>query len=110
MRFIFVGPMLDLLQLEIIPVVLIPHISNTFGFGDVCETKEWPKCIPNQNIRVSSEYGFRPAELFSAAKPGFVSCKKKNRNAKNMASAGARAYMGVWRHFTAEESKFVTLI
>jgi len=25
---------------------------------------------------------------------GFVSCKKKNRNAKNMASAGARAYMG----------------
>ena len=28
---------------------------------------------------------------------GFVSCKKKNRNAKNMASAGARAYMGVWR-------------
>ena len=28
--------------------------------------------------------------------PGFVSCKKKNRNAKNMASAGARAYMGVW--------------
>jgi len=27
---------------------------------------------------------------------GFVSCKKKNRNAKNMASAGARAYMGVW--------------
>ena len=23
-------------------------------------------------------------------------CKKKNRNAKNMASAGARAYMGVW--------------
>jgi len=26
--------------------------------------------------------------------PGFVSCKKKNRNAKNMASAGARAYMG----------------
>ena len=26
---------------------------------------------------------------------GFVSCKKKN-NAKNMASAGARAYMGVW--------------
>ena len=26
---------------------------------------------------------------------GFVSCKKKNRNAKNMASAGARAYMGV---------------
>jgi len=28
--------------------------------------------------------------------PGFVSCKKKNRNAKNMASAGARAYMEVW--------------
>ena len=28
--------------------------------------------------------------------PGFVSCKKKYRNAKNMASAGARAYMGVW--------------
>ena len=28
--------------------------------------------------------------------PGFVSCKKKNRNAKNKASAGARAYMGVW--------------
>jgi len=27
---------------------------------------------------------------------GFVFCKKKNRNAKNMASAGARAYMGVW--------------
>jgi len=27
---------------------------------------------------------------------GFVSCKKKNRNAENMASAGARAYMGVW--------------
>jgi len=27
---------------------------------------------------------------------GYVSCKKKNRNAKNMASAGARAYMGVW--------------
>ena len=27
---------------------------------------------------------------------GFVSCKKKNRNAKNMASAGTRAYMGVW--------------
>jgi len=28
------------------------------------------------------------------ANAGFVSCKKKNRNAKNMASAGARAYMG----------------
>ena len=27
---------------------------------------------------------------------GFVSCKKKNGNTKNMASAGARAYMGVW--------------
>jgi len=42
MRFSFVGPMLDLLPLEIIPVVglLIPHISNTFGFGDVCETEE----------------------------------------------------------------------
>ena len=31
MRFSFVGQMLDLLLLEIIPVVLIPHISNTFG-------------------------------------------------------------------------------
>ena len=42
MRFSFVGPMLDLLPLEIISVVglLIPHISNTFGFGDVCETEE----------------------------------------------------------------------
>ena len=30
MRFSFVGPMLDLLPLEIIPDVLIPHISNTF--------------------------------------------------------------------------------
>jgi len=30
------------------------------------------------------------------SKAGFVSCKKKNGNAKNMASAGARAYMGVW--------------
>jgi len=28
------------------------------------------------------------------ANAGFVSCKKKDRNAKNMASAGARAYMG----------------
>jgi len=66
MRFSFVGPMLDLLPLEIIPVVglLIPHISNTFGFGDVCETEEWPKSIPNQNIRVFSQYGFRLAELF----------------------------------------------
>ena len=27
---------------------------------------------------------------------GFVSCKKKNRNAKNMASAEAAAYMEVW--------------
>ena len=35
MRFSFVGPMLDLLPLEIIPDVLIPHISisNTFQFG-----------------------------------------------------------------------------
>jgi len=33
MRFSFVGPMLDLLPLEIIPVVLIPHISNTFGIA-----------------------------------------------------------------------------
>ena len=32
MRFSFVGPMLDLLPLEIIPV-LIPHISNTFGIA-----------------------------------------------------------------------------
>ena len=31
-----------------------------------------------------------------SAESGFVSCKKKKRNAKNMASAGARAYMGVW--------------
>ena len=31
MRFSFVDLMLDLLPLEIIPVVLIPHISNTFG-------------------------------------------------------------------------------
>jgi len=31
MRFSLVGPMLDLLPLEIIPVVLISHISNTFG-------------------------------------------------------------------------------
>ena len=30
----------------------------------------------------------------SILSPGFVSCKKKNRNAKNMASAGARDYMG----------------
>ena len=33
MRFSFVGPMLDLLPLEIIPDVLIPHISNTFGIA-----------------------------------------------------------------------------
>ena len=33
MRLSFVGPMLDLLPLEIIPVVLIPHISNTFGIA-----------------------------------------------------------------------------
>jgi len=33
MRFSFVGLMLDLLPLEIIPVVLIPHISNTFGIA-----------------------------------------------------------------------------
>jgi len=33
MQFSFAGPMLDLLPLEIIPVVLIPHISNTFGIG-----------------------------------------------------------------------------
>ena len=33
MRFSFAGPMLDLLPLEIIPVVLIPHISNTFGIA-----------------------------------------------------------------------------
>ena len=37
MRFSFVGPMLDLLPLKIIPVVipvvLIPHISNTFGIA-----------------------------------------------------------------------------
>ena len=31
----------------------------------------------------------------SGCMAGFVSCKKKNRNAKNMASAGARAYMEV---------------
>jgi len=31
--------------------------------GDVCETKELPKSIPNRNIPVS-EYGFRLAELF----------------------------------------------
>ena len=30
------------------------------------------------------------------APAGFVPCKKKNRNVMNMASAGARAYMGVW--------------
>ena len=35
MRFSFVGPMLDLLPLEIVPVVLIPHISNTFGMTSV---------------------------------------------------------------------------
>jgi len=35
--------------------------------------------------------------LQNALYAGFVSCKKKNRNAKNMASAGARAYMGVPR-------------
>jgi len=33
MRFSFVGPMLDLLLLEIIPFVLIPHVSNTFGIA-----------------------------------------------------------------------------
>jgi len=33
MRFSFVGPMLDLMPLEIIPVVLISHISNTFGIA-----------------------------------------------------------------------------
>jgi len=33
MQFSFAGPMLDLLPLEIIPVVLIPHISNTFGIA-----------------------------------------------------------------------------
>ena len=33
MRFSFVGPMLGLLPLEIIAVVLIPHISNTFGIA-----------------------------------------------------------------------------
>ena len=37
--------------------------------GDLCETKEWPKSIPNRNIPVFSEYGFRLTELFSAAKP-----------------------------------------
>jgi len=33
MQFSFVSPILDLLPLEIIPVVLIPHISNTFGIA-----------------------------------------------------------------------------
>jgi len=42
MRFSFVGPMLDLLLLEIILFVLIPHVSNTFRIAVtyVCETKE----------------------------------------------------------------------
>jgi len=41
MRFSFVGPMLDLLPLEIIPVVLIPHYQQYFWYsGDICETKE----------------------------------------------------------------------
>jgi len=34
--------------------------------------------------------------FIATAAAGFVSCKKKNRDAKNMASAGARVYMGVW--------------
>ena len=42
----------------------------------------------------SSTHAFRSCS--STGKAGFVSCKKKNRNAKNMASAVARAYMGVW--------------
>jgi len=33
---------------------------------------------------------------YGGPQAGFVSCKKKNRNAKNMASAEARAYMGIW--------------
>jgi len=37
-----------------------------------------------------------PEQSFLAAMAVFVSCKKKNWNAKNMASAGARAYIGVW--------------
>ena len=71
MRFSFVGPMLDLLPLEIIPVVLIPHISNTFGIAvtSVKLKNDLNPCIPNRNIPVFSEYGFRLAELFLAAKP-----------------------------------------
>jgi len=39
----------------------------------------------------------RLVHLSGTGSPGSVRfCKKKNRNAKNMASAGARAYMGVW--------------
>ena len=42
-------------------------------------------------------FSFPVFALFSCRfRAGFVSCKKKYRNAKNMASAGARAYMGVW--------------
>jgi len=64
MRFSFVGPMLDLMPLEIIPVVTDFTYQQYFWYsGDICETKEWPKSIPNWNIPVFSEYSFRLAEL-----------------------------------------------
>ena len=43
-----------------------------------------------------SRYRLMPPPPYGGCIYSGVSCKKKNRNAKNMASAGARAYMGVW--------------
>ena len=40
-------------------------------------------------------FGFHSRPEIIRLSAGFVSCKKKNWNAKNMASAGALAYMGV---------------
>ena len=63
MRFSFVGPMLDLLLLEIIPVVLISHISNTFGIA-VTFVKLKNDLNPFQIGIYLFEYGSRLAELF----------------------------------------------
>ena len=56
----------------------------------------------NTSKHSPTEYNVRCRVIISSKRyarthlrSGFVSCKKKNRNAKNMASAGARAYMEV---------------
>ena len=88
------------ISLEIFVGVVIMYIGNLHYYRSANSADD-DDTTSRRGSRVthSRKLGSACLQCFDTAgwaSAGFVRCKKKNRNAKNTSSVGARAYIGVW--------------